>query len=85
MKKLNLTGLNDTQINEVKQEITEHAYLPTLPELNKVEDIIESGRYWTSSVADKGESNIMLQVNPDKVFKIADPNVKAKVVSFIRF
>lgn len=85
MKKLNLTGLNDTQINEVKQEITEHAYLPTLPELNKVEDIIGSGRYWTSSVADKGESNIMLQVNPDKVFKIADPNVKAKVVSFIRF
>lgn len=85
MKKLNLTGLNDAQINEVKQEITEHAYLPTLPELNKVEDIIGSGRYWTSSVTDKGESNIMLQVNPDKVFKIADPNVKAKVVSFIRF
>jgi len=60
MKKLNLTGLNDAQINEVKQEITEHAYLPTLPELNKVEDIIGSGRYWTSSVTDKGESNIML-------------------------
>lgn len=85
MKKLNLTGLNDSQMNEVKHEIVEHAYLPTLPELNKVEDIIGSGRYWTSSVTDKGEANIMLQVNPDKVFKIADPNVKAKVVSFIRF
>ena len=85
MKKLNLTGLNDSQMNEVKQEIIEHAYLPTLPELNKVEDIIGTGRYWTSSVTDKGEANIMLQVNPDKIFKIADPNVKAKVVSFIKF
>lgn len=85
MKNLNLTGLSDSQVNEVKQEIVEHAYLPTLPELNKVEDIIGTGRYWTSSITDKGEANIMLQVNPDKVFKIADPNVKAKVVSFIRF
>lgn len=85
IKNLNLTGLSDSQVNEVKQEIVEHAYLPTLPELNKVEDIIGTGRYWTSSITDKGEANIMLQVNPDKVFKIADPNVKAKVVSFIRF
>ena len=85
MKNLKLAGLSDSQVNEVKQEIVEHAYLPTLPELNKVEDIIGTGRYWTSSVTDKGEANIMLQVNPDKVFKIADPNIKAKVVSFIKF
>lgn len=85
IKKLHLSGLDSTQINEVKSQIFERAYLPTLPELNKVRDIIGTGRYWTSSVADNGEANIMLQVNPDKVFKIADPNVTAKVVSFIRF
>ena len=85
IKKLQLSGLNSEQINEVKSQIFDRAYLPTLPELNKVRDIIGTGRYWTSSVADKGESNIMLQVNPDKVFKIIDPNVSAKVVSFIRF
>lgn len=85
VKNLQLNGLNSEQINEVKAQILERAYLPTLPELNKVMDIIGTGRYWTSSVADNGEANIMLQVNPDKVFKIADPNVTAKVVSFIRF
>lgn len=85
IRKLQLNGLNTEQINEVKSQIFERAYLPTLPELNKIMDIIGTGRYWTSSVADKGEANIMIQVNPDKVFKIADPNVKAKVVSFIRF
>lgn len=85
MKNLNLTGLSNAQVNEVKEQFAEHAYLPTLPELNKVMNIIGTGRYWTSSVADKGEANIMLQVNPDKVFKISDPNVQAKVVSFIRF
>lgn len=85
IKKLNLAGLNNSQMNEVKQEIVEHSYLPTLPELNKVEDIIGTGRYWTSSVTDHGNANIMLQVNPDKVFKIDDPNIKAKVVSFIKF
>lgn len=85
VKKLQLNGLNSEQVNEVKSQIFERAYLPTLPELNKVRDIIGTGRYWTSSVADKGNANIMLQVNPDKVFKIADPNVSAKVVSFIRF
>lgn len=85
MKNLKLSGLSNQQVNEVKEQISEHAYLPTLPELNKVMDIIGTGRYWTSSIADKGEANIMLQVNPDKVFKITDPNVQAKVVSFIRF
>ena len=85
IKKLQLSGLNSEQINEVKSQIFDRAYLPTLPELNKARNFIGIGRYWTSSIADKGEANIMLQINPDKVFKISDPTVSAKVVSFIRF
>lgn len=58
------------------------SYLPTLPELNMIAQMLPNGVYWTSSVAKDGTSNIALQVNPDKVLINCG---SAKVVAFIRF
>lgn len=69
---------DDNAINVLKTS----AYLPTLPELVKIIDMLPSGVYWTSSVANDGTTNIALSVQPDKVLANAP---KAKLVTFIKF
>lgn len=76
---INLIDINDENACNV---LKASAYLPTLPELAKIIDMLPSGVYWTSSVANDGTSNIALSVMPDKILANAS---KAKVVTFIKF
>lgn len=69
---------DDNAVNVLKAS----AYLPTLPELVKIIDMLPAGIYWTSSVAKDGTANIALSVQPDQILA----NVtKAKLVTFIKF
>lgn len=77
-------ALDKTDITDAAalQVLKVSAYIPTLPELCGIIDMLEPGVYWTSSVAKDGTSNIALSVSPDKLLANTD---KAKLVAFIRF
>lgn len=76
---INLVDITDaTAVSVLKAS----AYLPTLPELVKIIDMLPAGIYWTSSVANDGTTNIALSVQPDKVLANAS---NAKLVTFIKF
>lgn len=79
--------LNGNINSRIVDYIRKYVYLPTLPELGKAENFLDQGRYWTSSVADRGNANIMVIINPggDKIVKVDDTTETAKVVKFISF
>lgn len=79
--------LNGNINSRIIDYIRKYVYLPTLPELGKAENFLDQGRYWTSSVADRGNANIMVIINPggDKIVKVDDTTETAKVVKFISF
>lgn len=74
-------------LSNISDYISKNAYLPTLMELSYAFDELEPGRYWTSSVADQGNSNIIYEIgiDEDKFLKGDSPNDTANVVAFITF
>lgn len=80
-------NLKDNINSRIVDYIKKYVYLPTLPELGKAENFLDQGRYWTSSIADRGNANIMVIINPggDKIVRVDDTTETAKVVKFISF
>lgn len=79
------TGVDSELSLEIAKNINERSYLPTLPELVKCIKHLAPGKYWTSSVANNGTANIILQVKPDRIIKTDNPQDTAKVATFIAF
>lgn len=79
------TGVDSELSLEIAKNINERSYLPTLPELVKCIKHLAPGKYWTSSVANNGKANIILQVKPDRIIKTDNPQDTAKVATFIAF
>ena len=81
----NVSGLSNVQSMAIAKQLQSRSYLPTLPELTKCIKYLAPGKYWTSSVANNGKANIILQVKPDRIIKTDNPQDTAKVVAFITF
>ena len=81
----NVSGLSNEQSMAIAKQLQSRSYLPTLPELTKCIKYLAPGKYWTSSVANNGKANIILQVKPDRIIKTDNPQDTAKVVAFITF
>ena len=81
----NISGLSNEQSMAIAKQLQSRSYLPTLPELTKCIKYLAPGKYWTSSVANNGNANIILQVKPDRIIKTDNPQDTAKVVAFITF
>ena len=81
----NISGLSNEQSMAIAKQLQSRSYLPTLPELTKCIKYLAPGKYWTSSVANNGKANIILQVKPDRIIKTDNPQDTAKVVAFITF
>ena len=81
----NVSGLSNEQSMAIAKQLQSRSYLPTLPELTKCIKYLASGKYWTSSVANNGKANIILQVKPDRIIKTDNPQDTANVVAFITF
>ena len=83
---INIKAGVDSELSlEIAKNINERSYLPTLPELVKCIKHLAPGKYWTSSVANNGKANIILQVKPDRIIKTDNPQDTAKVATFIAF
>ncbi len=83
---INIKAGVDSELSlEIAKNINERSYLPTLPELVKCIKHLAPGKYWTSSVANNGTANIILQVKPDRIIKTDNPQDTAKVATFIAF
>lgn len=83
---ININAGVDSELSlEIAKNINERSYLPTLPELVKCIKHLAPGKYWTSSVANNGKANIILQVKPDRIIKTDNPQDTAKVATFIAF
>lgn len=83
---ININAGVDSELSlEIAKNINERSYLPTLPELVKCIKHLAPGKYWTSSVANNGTANIILQVKPDRIIKTDNPQDTAKVATFIAF
>ena len=83
---INIKAGVDSELSlEIAKNINERSYLPTLPELVKCIKHLAPGKYWTSSVANNGKANIILQVKPDRIIKTDNPQDTAKVATFITF
>ena len=83
---INIKAGVDSELSlEIAKNINERSYLPTLPELVKCIKHLGPGKYWTSSVANNGKANIILQVKPDRIIKTDNPQDTAKVATFIAF
>lgn len=80
-----ISGLSNDQSMAIAKQLQSRSYLPTLPELTKCIRHLAPGKYWTSSVANNGKANIILQVKPDRIIKTDNPQDTAKVVTFITF
>lgn len=80
-----ISGLSNEQSMAIAKQLQSRSYLPTLPELTKCIRHLAPGKYWTSSVANNGKANIILQVKPDRIIKTDNPQDTAKVVTFITF
>lgn len=74
------------QDQSIKEYLINNTYLPTLYELSKALDFLEDGKYWTSSVTDNGQVNIVYELNPngDKFIKGDNPSDVAKVAAFVK-
>lgn len=81
----NISGVSNEQSMAIAKQLQKRSYLPTLPELTKCIKHLAPGKYWTSSVANNGTANIILQVKPDRIIVTDNPQDKAKVVTFITF
>ena len=83
---INIKAGVDSELSlEIAKNINERSYLPTLPELVKCIKHLAPGKYWTSSIANNGTANIILQVKPDRIIKTDNPQDTAKVATFIAF
>lgn len=81
---VNFDGVTPEQRNDIISYFKEKMYLPTLPELTKLIRILPAGKYWSSSIVQNGTTNLILQVQPDKIIRTSNQQDKAKVLILVK-
>lgn len=74
------------QVQSIAQYLKNNTYLPTLLELAEALEFLDDGKYWTSSVTNNGNSNIVYEINikGDRFLKANLPDDVANVAAFVK-